>query len=299
MSDTNTESSDGSLTVMGRTIPPQQAKSLLRFYEADSQLTLEDRGALADDLVSARSRQLISGLLASLLALFTPSMIKHFRDQGGAKSTGQAAPKRPVFARPGLSISIACLTYFMTMFYSGKVSMDLKIEQLSREQANYLLEEDIRQSKVRQYNVWKSLSADRLPLFAYYYQDTAVNPDHIMKDPRKLAADHPNAGSYQPNSTSSRGSAIVTEEHPSTWSHIRQQNGFNDTPRQFDELVTNQHGDPNYDDVGSKRDNEDYSSFFSLNDTLEVVGEKPTFSGILDKEDSKPLSAWERVRRGK
>lgn len=299
MSGTNTESSDGSLTVMGRTIPPQQVKSLLRFYEADHQLTPEDRGILADDLVAARSRQLISGMLTSLIALFTPSMMKHFRDQARAKATGATAPTRPVFARPGLSISVACLTYFITMLYSGKVSMDLKIELLGREKADYLLEEHARLSKVRQFNVWKSLSADRLPLFAYYYQDTAVNPDHIMKDPRKLAAEHPNAGTYQPNSSTTQEFVIDSEKHTSAWSQIRQQNGIIDTPRQLDKLSRGSQEGSIDDYMSPQKNYEDYSTFYSSNESREYLGEVPSYLDKENKEDAKSLSAWDRVRRGK
>lgn len=296
MSDTNSESSDGSLTVMGKTIPPQQAKSLLNFFEADHQLTLEDRGILADDLVNARSRQLISGMLTSLIALFTPSVIKHYRDQARAKLIGSTSVKRPVFANPSASISIACLVYFATMYFSGKVSMDLKIEQLSHEQVDYLLDEKSRESKTRQLSVWKAISADRLPLFAYYYQDTAVNPDHIMKDPRKMAAEQ----SYLPNSSNTRGSVIdsVQLQHPSAWSQVRQKNGFSDTSGQFDTLITNQGDGSIIEYMSAQNENDGYSSAYSSDDSHELLDSPPSFLEKPNKEESKPLSAWDRVRRG-
>lgn len=277
--------SDEYLTLLGHKIPASQLKSLLNFFNADHQLNQKERKILADDLSAARSSLLVTGMISSTMALFVPSMNKHFREQAKVKLAGTSQPsKNLVFHKPMLSAMLATGVYFGTMYYVSKGIRDRKILDLERELRDYLLDEEQRASKARLLDVWRALNAARVPLFVRYYQDTAVNPSYIMKDPRSLVITKTNEVNYLPLTRRSQ----ELENQPTTaWSHIRQENGFDESK------LDNQDQDINT-DILDLNDKKDYTSF-SLSDSSYEV---PSFEEGAT-EESQQFSAWEKIRKRK
>lgn len=278
-------SSDKPLVIMGRTIPANQVGPLLNFYEADHRLTHEDRLVLASDLLSARKEQFLSGFVFSSAALFAPSLYKSHRAKLAAKASGSPGLTltRPTLHKPFLSVSVAVGVYFLTMYLSGRVTMDLKIQQLTRDRTNYQLSEDERESKERLLEVWKTFRPERLPLFAFYYQDTSAKPEHIMKDPRELAAQLSVGGSYSP------GQPVVNsgDHTPSAWAQIRKENGFTESTNQYQ----SRYGSAGPNTVESFGDNES-------NDTFYLDESDPASKKSDTSKSDRPMSAWDRVRKG-
>lgn len=282
MPETNTEQDfnpDGSLTIMGQKIPPKYVQSLLAFYEADHQLTPNERKILAEELSGARMLLVFSGMLTSAVALFAPSMWKHFKLQAELKVSGATLPKRPVFHRPFMSGLFATGAYFLTLYYTSKVVRDGKIEDLTRAQSDGLLGEETRESKKRQLDVWKALSPERLPLFAYYYQDTVIHPANIMVDPRQLAHKKPHEPSYIPPANGVKPES--EQAASSSWSHVRQENGFFDAKKEDPKETEGS----SVQDLSTSKHDTSSDSFYKDNSSSQ-------------DQETKPMSAWERIRKG-
>lgn len=281
----NSESrSDESLTIMGRSIPPEHLKPLLRFYEADHQLTSNERARLAEDLVMARRTLISSGMVFSTMTLFIPSMAKHYRENGFTLPGRRPATRLPFFYKPFWSAALAAGAYFFSVYFTGKATVDSKILQLNSKLCDSLMDDEQKQSTSRILNVWKSLNVEKLPLFAFYYEDTVLHPDHIMKDPRELALKEPTI--YQ---RSKDGYLETDIPNSNSWVAIRQQHGFEEK-----RLVPSQYGNPKHDHLHPFGESDGKNPFFVDRSDLfrQVEGDSP-------KQESLPVSAWDRVRKRK
>lgn len=278
MSDNENSPKDGSIMVMGRRIPAADVKHLMQFYNADQKLTTDDRKILAEDVGYARFSTLMWTLVDSSMALFAPTALQRVRE----KRAGFKPPeglKRPLLHRPLFSAVVATGVSLLSYYYHANTYKEYRIAILSDESKSTGVNQDVRASKQRMLDVWRALDPTRYTLFAFYFYETAHNPDFIIKNPMALAEKEPHEVHFLPPPSSKLGfpgtsdREKVPEANGAHWEKLREANGFarlSSTTPTSDDPVEN-----------------DDDNVFGLNDTEEK-----------SSEGEKKVSAWERLRKG-
>ncbi|KAG7664966.1 uncharacterized protein J8A68_001494 [[Candida] subhashii] len=251
-------------------LSPQQFQHTVEFYEADQKLNHDDRIEMAQQL-----RDVITGSsYVSYGAGFAMSTLPTLYYQFLLRKPINT--KRFV-QRPFISFLFGLSGLVTTRQYALE-------SQLRNKEAN------ITNPRIQQ--VWKILRPTEVPLFYFYYIQSAKDPSIIAKDPRGFTKEMFENVRFDPElakraahkGKDPRGELGGMEEsHPSHWDELRQESGLV-TP-----AIQNQYGDspftfPRRDD----RENDDPFSFADQNILSPESGSK----------DDTSKSSWDAIRRG-
>lgn len=256
-----------------------QFQASVQFYEADRQLTLDDRVQLAEDMRIITPKIGGASFLLGLAGFFSWTVYRRFGGAAGAGAGAGAAGPRSTFPRPfGPRFIHRPFRSFMTALVCMVIGNQVAGRYQFNKQMTKLESDPYKQ---RQLNVWKHIDRRQLPLFSLYYIKSSQDPSYILQDPRTYTEKQMHQVHYrQPY----QGKGVfrkdddrkVDEDGKMThWEQIRVSNGFGPKPE----------------------DNRVQSS--------ESQSESPSEgqSGESSESDSPAgtsgSSAWDRVRRGK
>lgn len=265
---------NGTVTVLGRKFSVKDFKPLMRFYNADKELTPEDRVVLAEDLGLARNITLMWTLLDTSMAFLAPTLYQRYRERGNPPVLPPGV-RRPPFYKPFLSSIIATGIYFVSYYYHGMNHKAYRIAELSIQSGDSALTEQQRDSKKRMLNVWEAIEPTKFTLFAFYYYETAANPAMILQNPMSFVSSDPHHVNYFPPPEGGKigffGGKEHKEETGEAWEKLREANGFT-TPAHQQKLEGNLLTIPDPQDEHPK-------------DDLSV------------EKETKKESAWEKLRK--
>ncbi|EDK37586.2 hypothetical protein PGUG_01684 [Meyerozyma guilliermondii ATCC 6260] len=196
-------------------LTPKQFDASVKFYEADHQLSHEDRQVIAEDLQNVVFSTAFYGYGAGVSSFMIPTAY-YTLTQGNSATVRRSAPvPRGFFKKPFLSFLIGVTAMMVTNQQVCKYKFNRKIQ-----------EED--QTSSHRAAVWKSMDYHQASLFYLYYRKTAENPDFIVQDPRKVDSQSLHKVHYEPSKdehfTSTLG--MKNDEGLSHWDQIRLANGF-------------------------------------------------------------------------
>lgn len=271
MSEENPEAnSNEKVSFFGKQVTRGQLQPFVKFYEADHNLTTEDRKTMAADLNWISTSSQIWGTLDASLAFFAPTFYRRYMNTKTSKvaESFRNMPVRRFIHRPFLSTMLGTATFFVSVIYHNKNLLDYTVSMLDKEIAGTELTEDQKEAKRRQLGVWKTMVPTQMTFYYVYYWKTSKDPAQVLKDPRTMT-ENPHEVHYIPPNEHSHGE--IHREAPQ-WAKIRAANGF----LEADEV--------------KKGESEE-----GLGDGgVEPIGES------IDVEEpkvvEKPKSAWDRVR---
>lgn len=248
-------------------LTPKQFEASIKFYEADKQLSQEDRGEVAEDLQTIMYKTAFVGYGSAMGNFFIPTIAHRFQ-----KPVTTSVPKpavKPLIYKPFLSFLIGLTALLITNQQVAKYQFSNKIESLEAET-----------TKTKQLATWKAMDYHQASLFYLYYRKTAENPSYIVKDPRtytdkSLHEVHYNPPSKDHHFTKALGigqNDASDNSMLSHWDQIRIANGF--TPSQ---------------DSANSDGNTDLSDYPV--DLTIISSEKP--------EQDKPSTAWDAIRQSR
>lgn len=274
MSEENPEAnSNEKVSFFGKQVTRGQLQPFVEFYEADHNLTTEDRKTMAADLNWISTSSQIWGTLDASLAFFAPTFYRRYMNTKTSKvaESFRNMPVRRFIHRPFLSTMLGTATFFVSVIYHNKNLLDYTVSMLDKEIAGTELTEDQKEAKKRQLGVWKTMVPTQMTFYYVYYWKTSKDPAQVLKDPRTMT-ENPHEVHYIPPNEHSHGE---TQREAPQWAKIRAANGFLEP----DEVKKGESeeglGDGGVEPIGESMDMEE------------------------PKQVEKPKSAWERVRGGK
>lgn len=192
-------------------LTPTQFQHTVQFYEADQQLTPEDRIAISDDLMHRVRVATFGGVGTSTLMVLAPTMYARIK---GIPPFDSATPliRRPRMYKPFWSFMLSLGTMLLVNQQLCKYEFTKQIRDL----------EDKGASKEKQLAAWKAMDYHQAGLFFLYFKKTAEDPTYKLKDPRKVTMESLHEVRYHP-SKDSHGPPDHTK-----WEKIRKENGFVD-----------------------------------------------------------------------
>lgn len=208
-----------------------QFDASVKFYEADSILTHENRVSLQSHLKSSLLKIGLIGYSVATLGFSGPSIYKRFYLGGPTK----------LIHRPFLSFLTGVSSLILGNELAGRYYYQKKSQEL--------------QSQTVEYNAWNAMERHQLSLFYLYYLKTSQDESYKVKDPRTFKSSdlhevHYNPPVKQPNpkpmfsevSLSTEGmrseedqklkdqappiSGDSSSDSMSTWERIRIANGY-------------------------------------------------------------------------
>lgn len=270
MSEENQDNSNSNEKVnfFGKQVTRAQLQPFVKFYEADHNLTTEDRKVMATELNWISNSSQIWGMLDASLAFFAPTFYRRFMNSKTSKVAENVRnmPVRRFIHRPFLSTMIGTATFFVSVIYHNKNLLDYTVTLLDKEIASNEFNQDQREAKKRQLGVWKTMVPTQMTFYYLYYWKTSNDPSLVLKDPRTMM-ENPHEVHYIPPPQQNHGQHH--ENEAPQWAKIRAANGF----------------------LSSEDEKKDESEDEGL---LDGMLEDPK-----EEVDSEPKrSAWDRVRRG-
>lgn len=269
------------VTLYGREVTLAQMEPIIKFYDADHQLTEADRKVMFTDVNWMSNTSRLWGMVDASLVFFAPTFYRRYTT---SKLTNVAEqwrnmPLRQFIHRPFLSAMIGTVTYFVSVLYHTRIRIDHKVDLLNKEIYTEGTTHEEAEAKKRRLAVWKSMMAREMTFYYIYYWNTSRNPAHVLKDPREIAK-NPHEIHYMPPSETAENQRLLfaaAPEHETEaphWAKIRAANGF----------------------VASKHDeHEDNSAEIDgvLEDHFEDLQGGTKLKSVEPKR-----SAWDRVRKG-
>lgn len=276
----NSSNSEGTVTVPVNTdnpllhrLSPSQFQASVKFYEADHQLTMDDRRDIANDLQTVVPKIGIASNLSAITGFFGLTLYDRLKNRNPTqllKVEPNPLLTRRFVKQPFVSFCIGLICMVLGGEVTARYQFSSKINQLL-----------MSPEKQRQLNVWNTLDYHQASLFFMYYKKSSEDPSFILKDPRKFTEKELHEVHYSkpvpksPNGVFGRHDDRVVvdpeSKHLTQWEEIRRANGFAPASTQ---IVSEDSDDPF-----------SYSSDAPSDDTSD--------------EPSAPQSAWERVRQGK
>lgn len=181
---------------------PEKFAKALEFYDADQELTQEDRVQIRDDLKEVLVGDNLASYGSGLIGFLMPTLYMRFFRKGLVNG-------KSFFQKPVLSGAIGLANMMVThRVYSQK---------LFNEKMNLGLPQ-------RQLNVWKAMEQRLLGVYMFYYAKTAQDPKFKLEDPREYTEENRLKVRFDPEK--------YREGHPqelSTWDRIRLSNGYDIT----------------------------------------------------------------------
>lgn len=265
------ENPNEKVSFYGRKVSRAQLEPLVKFYQADHELTHQDRQIMASDLEKVRNTSVMWGMLDASLAFFVPTMYRRYVN---SKVTKQAEslvkiPVRRFIHRPMLSVVIGTAVYFTSILYNANKQINSQVDKLTTSVSAGESEAESSSLK-RMLNVWQTMLPSQVTFYYLYYWKSSQDPSFILKDPVKMTQ-NPHEVHFIPPAQHKRqfggfSSEPELEKTLPHWEQIRKENGFVET-QQNEELPEEEIGN---------------------------ITETPLPEDTTDK----PKSAWERLRKG-
>ncbi|KAI3404169.2 hypothetical protein KGF56_003069 [Candida oxycetoniae] len=149
-------------------LSPQQFQESIDFYEADRQLTVEDRLRLTKELQSILVSNNLIGYSAGMVGLLVPTIYyKLIKKQSPNKLS---FIQKPLFS-----------------FFFGFANMMVVSSIVERRSYYDVLNNGTLND--RQLNVWKRMDWQKVPAFFYYYLKSSKDPRFKLRDPRSITVD--------------------------------------------------------------------------------------------------------------
>lgn len=240
-------------------LTPSQFNASVHFYEADLQLTPEDRNEIANGLKSVMLYSTIIGYTSGIAVLLLPTAYSKIQKIPPKVINRPGMPPfTPRIYKPFLSFMLGLSTLLFVNQKTAKYQFQQKINETS---ANA--------SKENQLRTWKAMDYHQSGMFYLYYMKTSQDPSFIIPDPRTVTKAKLHEVQYHPpQHVKKHGDDEyypndIVAQSQSHWDKIRSQNGFTKPSAQ----------EPSILDV----------DLDGLND---------------EKVEEKPKSAWDSIRKG-
>ncbi|EGV65039.1 hypothetical protein PSN45_004914 [Yamadazyma tenuis] len=283
---TNTESNDNSNGTSQASVPlspenpltkvltPAQFNASVHFYEADQQLTPQDRTEIKKDFERILPRISIASNVASLVGFFSLTVFKRLSNPV-QDLTANPNPLKPrsFIHKPFLSFLCGLGGLVLGGEIAGKQQFNSQIVRLQGIP-----------EKERQLGVWKTIERHQSSMFYLYYRRTSEDPSYILKDPREFTATQKHEVHYHPPSPTSSSKVFRKDDDrqvidPVTkdltvWERVRVANGY-----------------------GTNPNNSLETSDTSIDSTAEFDGGEIVTTEDESERTIVPTSAWERIRK--
>lgn len=260
---------------------PQQFEAAVNFYDADKDLTVDDRNQIGEDLKQVIMKTAFVGYTSGVLGFFIPGLYnKYF-----GKPSTSGVPPGALFTAGGRPLPVSPMKRFVhrpfLSFITG-LSVMMITNQLT---CRYLFNKkrEAITDNAKQLKIWQTMDYHQASLFFLYYRKSAENPSFIIKDPRSFTDDEiyyrppPPSRNQHDHFTNALGIGYTKSPQEkggelSHWDQIRVANGFEvSTPsNEPDQSQPKEYGDPR-------------------------GADEPT--GIEQKENAAPTSAWDSIRQ--
>lgn len=285
MSDEEKHDPNEKVTFFGKQVTRAQIEPFVKFYNADHNLSADDRKVMATELNWISNSSQLWGMFDASLAFFAPTFYRRYTT---AKATNvveswRNLPVRRFIHRPFLSTMIGTLTYFVSVVYHSKTSLDYQVALLEKEITSPQTAPEESEAKKRQLQVWKTMVPTQMTFYYLYYWKSSQDPSLILKDPRTMTQ-NPHEVHYLPPPEAAEHPKLPfahaePEREAPHWAKIRASNGFAASEQgSSDDEPKEEIPEPEVSAGGSYEDVE-------------------TSLPISDKPEPK-RSAWDRVRRG-
>ena len=225
----NMSSNTPSMDVLRLRLTPEQFEKCVKFYEADNQLTTEDRLKMRDELQLIIVGHRLVSYGAGMVGFLAPTIYYRF--------ILKKIPNKISFVqKPFLSFILGLTNMLIYSSISRKKGLENKL------QSGALNE--------RQANAWRNMDWFNAPTFYAYYSKTAIDPKFKLKDPR-LSGSETDVGSRLGTVNN-----LPQQLQLQLQSQLQLQHGQNGTKAE-----TNQ---PTY--VSSSSNNDPFATNWGLND---------------------------------
>lgn len=201
----------------------KQFDASVKFYEADHQLTKDDRLDLSKDLQDVVFKSSLIGYLSGIGNFFLPTIADRFQSKKVGNVVKQGRFQFPRIQKPFFSFFLGLATMMFMHQLVSKYQFSKQIERLEADS-----------SKSRQAEVWKAMDYHLASLFYLYYRKTAQNPTFTIKDPRSFTQHNAHEVHYDPPSKNTHftkalgigDESMSQNSNLSHWDRIRLANGF-------------------------------------------------------------------------
>ncbi|CAI5760098.1 unnamed protein product [Candida verbasci] len=193
-----------------------QFNQSVKFYEADSKLTQNDRIQIAKDLQSILISKNIVGYTTSMFGFLTPTIYYRYIKK---------APVNKIswIQKPFLS------------FIIGLTNLAVMNSYVSKRNWKYKLEDNTMNERERE--VWSLMDPVNILPFYFYYSRSSKNPAFKLKDPRSY---NPNEvmfdkETYEKQKEKENGHFLDNSHDLTSWDKIRLASGFDITDENKDD----------------------------------------------------------------
>lgn len=263
----------------GRQVTRAQMEPFLKFYDADHQLTTEDRKTMATELKWVSNSAQMWGMFDASLAFFAPTFYRRYTTSKVTKvaESWRNMPVRNFIHKPFLSVFLGTATYFVSIVYHAKTSLDYQVGLLSKEIGDREYTPEQVEAKKRQLSVWKTMVPSQMTFYYLYYWKSSTDPSLVLKNPLSMT-ENPHEVHYVPPAEQEdhqHRTPFGTHQDPEAphWAKIRAANGF----------------------AGASEPEKESSSLFD--DVLEDPITAEQIETAPEVPETKK-SAWDRIRRG-
>lgn len=260
-------------------LTPQQQQLGVALYEADKDLTPQDRQIIANDLRSMTTRANLWTLVDATAAFFIPTAYRSFKMKS-QKVPASEFLKQPVIHRKPLSAAIGFAVLLAAFPMELTYRWQNKINSLAAQRPSFPGE--VPTESERQLKMWKAMPQYQAALFYGYMSKTARDQSHVFQDPRQFHGDSMfqdlkdgKDGKSWDVEGSDAGSTLgaVQDSGLPHWDHIREENGFRPV-------------------TGLQSDKTGFQSDSEFQGTKE-------FLAVPESDPPVKRSAWDAVRSGK
>lgn len=256
-------------------LSPSQFQASVKFYEADHNLTLDDRREIANDLQVMVPKIGIASNISAISGFFGLTIYDRLKNRN---------PTQLLKVEPNPLMARRFVKQPFVSFCIGLICMVIGGEVTARYQFNSKMDQlQSIPDKQRQLEVWKTLDHHQASLFFMYYKKSSEDPSYILKDPRTFTERELHEVHYSKPMPKSKNGVFGREDdrmvidpdskNLTHWEQIRRANGF--APPAPSPTSGNQ---------GTSTD---------ILDSGVGSNETPT------DDTPSPKSAWERVREAK
>ncbi|EGW31903.1 uncharacterized protein SPAPADRAFT_61006 [Spathaspora passalidarum NRRL Y-27907] len=181
---------------------PQQIQASIKFYEADHELTHEERLKITQDLQYMVGKSNIVTLGATIAGSLSPTVYYRY-----IKKQVPAGARFIVY--PGLSFFLGLGNLFLVNNMYGRYQFNQK-------------QNEVHDPKLQR--VWDSMDYRTLAIFYIYYLRSSADPNAIMKDPRSITREDIYGVKVDPNMAEKVNQPKDTySEYATRWNEIRQE----------------------------------------------------------------------------
>ncbi|KAI5964121.1 uncharacterized protein KGF55_002063 [Candida pseudojiufengensis] len=149
-------------------LSPKQFQASIDFYNADKDLTVQDRIKLKDELQSILVKNNIIGYTGGMVGLLTPTIYYKFYKK-------QTVTKSSFIQKPFLSFFVGLGTMMFVSSLVTRITFNKESNSGNLNQA--------------QLNAWKHMDWQNVPAFYFYYLKSSKDPNFKLKDPRTIKID--------------------------------------------------------------------------------------------------------------